>query len=59
MILLLKLKYYGYIMNEEEKLKFYLERLKLLAEEKLTNKTTALQALKESLNIIEGELIGY
>jgi len=46
-------------MNEEEKLKFYLERLKLLAEEKLTNKTTALQALKESLNIIEGELIGY
>ena len=46
-------------MNEEEKLKFYLERLKALAEEKVANKTTAMQALKESLNIIEGELIGY
>ena len=46
-------------MNEEEKLKVYLERLKVLAEEKIDNKTTAMQALKESLNIIEGELTGY
>jgi len=46
-------------MNEEEKLKVYLARLKVLAEEKLENKTTAMQALKESLNIIEGELLGY
>lgn len=46
-------------MSEEEKLKFYLERLRILASEKLENKTTAIQALKESLNIIEGELIGY
>jgi len=46
-------------MNEEEKLKVYLERLKVLAEEKLDNKVTAIQALKESLNIIEGEMTGY
>ena len=46
-------------MNEEEKLKVYLERLKLLAEEKLDNNISAMQALKESLNIIEGELTGY
>ncbi len=46
-------------MNEEEKLKFYLERLRVLAEEKIENKISAMQALKESLNIIEGELIGY
>lgn len=46
-------------MSEEEKLKVYLERLKVLAEEKLDNKITAMQALKESLNIIEGELTGY
>ena len=47
-------------MNEEEKLKVYLERLHVLCTEKLDNKKmTAMQALKESLNIIEGELIGY
>jgi len=49
----------GVDMSEEEKLKVYLERLKVLAEEKLDNKITAMQALKESLNIIEGELTGY
>jgi len=47
-------------MNEEEKLRVYLERLKVLAEEKLQDKgKTAMNALKESLNIVEGELIGY
>jgi len=47
-------------MNEEEKLKVYIERLHVLSTEKLdNNKMTAIKALKESLNIIEGELIGY
>jgi len=46
-------------VSEEEKLKVYLERLKILAQEKLDQKTTAMQALKESLHIIEGELLGY
>ena len=46
-------------MSEEEKLKVYLERLKVLAQEKVGNKTRAMQALKEALNIIEGELTGY
>jgi len=47
-------------MNEEEKLRHYLEKLKVLAEEKLGVKDkTAIQALKEALNYIEGEMIGY
>jgi hypothetical protein len=47
-------------MNEEEKLKVYLERLQQLALEKIKEKNiTAITALKESLNIIEGEMIGY
>lgn len=47
-------------MNEEEKLTIYLERLKILSLEKLEDKkTTALTALKEALNYIEGEMIGY
>ena len=46
-------------MSEEEKLKVYLERLKVLAEDRLDKNTTAMQALKESLNIIEGEMVGY
>jgi len=48
-------------MSEEEKLKVYLERLHALCTEKLDNdkKLTAIQALKESLHIIEGEMIGY
>jgi len=47
-------------MSEEEKLKVYLERLKQLSFEKIKEKdVTALQALKESLNYIEGEMTGY
>ena len=46
-------------MSEEEKLKVYIERLKVLSLEKLTQKKTAIEALKESLNIIEGEMTGY
>ena len=45
---------------EEEKLKVYLERLSLLALEKLEKKDKrAIDALKEALNIIEGEMQGY
>jgi len=47
-------------MSEEEKLKVYLEKLKRLSFEKIKEKdVTALQALKESLNYIEGEMTGY
>lgn len=47
-------------MSEEEKLTVYLERLKILSYEYLQEKnTTALQALKEALNYVEGEMIGY
>ena len=47
-------------MNEEEKLAFFIQRLKELSMEKLkVNNTTALQALKESINYIEGEFLGY
>lgn len=47
-------------MNEEEKLTFYLEKLKILALEKLKeDQKSAIKALKESLHIIEGEMRGY
>ncbi len=47
-------------MSETEKLAIYLEKLKLLSYEFLEGKnTTALQALKEAINYIEGEMIGY
>jgi hypothetical protein len=47
-------------MSEEEKLTVYLEKLKVLSAQNLRDKnTTALQALKEALSYIEGEMIGY
>jgi hypothetical protein len=47
-------------MSEAEKLAIYLEKLKVLSFENLQEKnTTAIQALKEALNYIEGEMIGY
>ncbi|MFT5660924.1 MAG: hypothetical protein ACI9TV_001568 [Sulfurimonas sp.] len=47
-------------MSEEEKLKFYLEKIKIIATENLDkDNTTALQALKEAINYIESEFIGY
>lgn len=47
-------------MTEEEKLKFYLEKLELIAKENLDKKdTSAIQALKEALNYVESEFIGY
>ena len=47
-------------MSEEEKLKVYLQRLQVLALEKLQDKkVSAIRALKESLHIIEGEMRGY
>ena len=47
-------------MNEEEKLKVYLEKLQKLSLEKIKEKNlSAIAALKESLNYIEGEMIGY
>ncbi len=47
-------------MNDEQKLEIYLERLKLLALQKIQNeKKDAMSALKESLHIVEGEMLGY
>lgn len=47
-------------MSEEEKLKFYLQKIERIAKENLERKnTTAMQALKEALHLVEGELIGY
>jgi len=47
-------------MNEEQKLEIYLERLKILALEKIKDeKKDAISALKESLHIVEGEMLGY
>jgi len=43
-------------MNEEEKLKFYLQKLTILAQENIQKEnTSALQALREALNFIESE----
>jgi len=47
-------------MNEEELLKIYLDKLTKLSLEKLHERNiSALQALKEALNYIEGEMRGY
>ncbi len=47
-------------MSEVEKLAIYLEKLKVLSYENLQEKsTTAIEALREALNYIEGEMIGY
>lgn len=47
-------------MSEAEKLDIYLDKLKALSTELLHEKeATALQALKEALHYIEGEMTGY
>jgi len=47
-------------MNEEERLQIFLDKLSKLAFEKLQDQNiSAMQALKESLNYIEGEMTGY
>ncbi len=48
------------MMSEEERLRVFLDKLSKLAFEKLHDKNiSAMQALKESLNYIEGEMKGY
>lgn len=47
-------------MNDAQKLEVYLERLRVLALEKIQEKKQdAMSALKESLHIVEGEMRGY
>jgi len=47
-------------MNEEERLKILLDKLSKLAFEKLQDQDiSAMQALNEALNYIEGEMTGY
>ncbi|MEA1983441.1 MAG: hypothetical protein U9N39_07845 [Campylobacterota bacterium] len=47
-------------MTETEKLKLYLEKIEAIALEKIKDEnSSAIQALKESLNYVEGEMIGY
>ena len=45
-------------MNQEEQLKMYMQRVEALALEYLKERnTTALEALKEAINFIEGEML--
>jgi hypothetical protein len=45
-------------MNQEEQLKMYMQRVETLAHEYLKErKITALEALKEAINFIEGEML--
>ena len=47
-------------MNESEKLKIYLEKIKEIASYAVeNNNSSAIDALKEAVNYIEGEMIGY
>lgn len=47
-------------MKEEELLRIYLERLEKLSLERLHERNiSALQAIKEALNYLEGEMRGY
>jgi len=47
-------------MEQEELLKLYLEKLRLLALEQLSTKdTSVIEALKASITYLEGEMQGY
>jgi len=47
-------------MHDEERLKIYLKKLEELAFERLRERNiTPLEAMKEALNYIEGEMQGY
>ena len=47
-------------MNQEELLNLYLEKLRVLSLEKLEdNKRSVIEALKESIVYLEGEMQGY
>lgn len=47
-------------MNKEELLELYLEKLRLLALEKLEDtNVSVIEALKESIVYLEGEMQGY
>jgi hypothetical protein len=47
-------------MDKEELLNLYLEKLKLYALEKIENDdTSVLEALKDALTYLEGEMTGY
>ena len=47
-------------MNQEELLNLYLEKLRVLSLEKLKdNKLSVIEALKESIVYLEGEMQGY
>lgn len=50
----------GKIMSQEELLNLYLEKLRVLALEKIEeNNLSVIDALKESLIYLEGEMQGY
>ncbi len=47
-------------MNESEKLKIYLEKIKEIATYAVqNNNSSAIDALKEAIHFVEGEMIGY
>lgn len=50
----------GYNMNEKDKLLFFIQKLQTIALEKVeSEEKSALVAIKESLNYIEGQFKGY
>jgi hypothetical protein len=50
----------GNIMNQEELLDLYLEKLRVLCNEKLEDSNiSVIEALKESIVYLEGEMQGY
>ena len=52
--------YEGESMNQEELLDLYLEKLRVLCKEKLEEKEiSVIEALKESIIYLEGEMQGY
>jgi len=45
-------------MNQEESLKIYIQRLEKIAQEQMRQRNiSAIEALKEALNFIEGEML--
>ncbi|MDA7816741.1 hypothetical protein N9A28_00965 [Sulfurimonas sp.] len=47
-------------MNHEENLKIYLQKLEKIAYERLRERNlTPIEAIKEAVNYIEGEMQGY
>ena len=49
----------GLIMSEEEKIIFLLEKVKEIALENSSETTSAIEAIKQAINYVEGSFKGY